>query len=592
MKKYFIILATLVFSAGLFAQISVDPQHVFYTDSLVWESRGVIKNLPPLRPYSVDSVKNILNSVLENGNEADKVKAELYWKEISGRPLHAEMKIEDTLNPGNDESKNMINVVPELNGELSLLNEKFSLGYKVGFVTRTEENENVFLPYYRNSLYDAKFDPAEVGPLYAFLNINNNFSYSINNFVFQTGIYKSGYGDFLNDGVALNDSAYHRPTFSLSYVNDFFSYAQAVSVIGATTNSGIGDVGSAKFMAFHAIDVKPFSWISGSFYESVVFGRRFDPSYLIPTPFMVSQSFSGYSDSIFMGAALNVNPVSGLNFKTDLFVDDLSVNDLVKLNFDSKNRVAWKNGVSYAPDVFWLDLVSLDYTIITPFTYSHWDFDNYSDYTMSPNTFNYQNYTNCGYAMGTNTPPNTDVIKLCASFSPVSHLKVNLSGSYTRHGNVCESLSDDEVMDYLISRENTFCTDGSIFTHPEGLYDSERGTGYFDTALNHLNFLTQDNLMSILQLSLDCDYMIFDEKWGNLSINLGYTFEFIHNKGVDSNMYKGLGDSVISNPDGTYVFGGQTYSSKEIVDMFKNQWKSSFKDIFNNFFRIGITYRF
>ncbi len=98
--------------------------------------------------------------------------------------------------------------------------------------------------------------------------------------------------------------------------------------------------------------------------------------------------------------------------------------------------------------------------------------------------------------------------------------------------------------------------------------------------------------MSILQLSLDCDYMIFDENWGNLSINLGYTFEFIHNKGVDSNMYKGLGDSVISNPDGTYVFGGQTYSSKEIVDMFKNQWKTSFKDIFNNFFRIGITYRF
>lgn len=587
-RKIILITLLSVISSGVFvsAQISCDPSSKFYIMAQGWELRGVVDRLPSLRPYPIQVIKSIMNQVMEKGTETDKKIAEEFYNYIFGKSWTVELETIDNIKlvHGDDTTGNQILVNPSLQGDISILNDFITAGYKIGWYDTTADSSN-FIPIFQNIMYDSIQDAADIGPFESYLNANTCVAVGNENLYMQTGVYRTGFGPYINEGLALNDSSYHAANFSFHLDKNIFAYTQQLSVLGATTNSGSG-LYANKFLAFHALDFYLFPKLTLTYYETIVYGGRFDPSYLFPSPYMVTQGINGCQDNLQMGVVFSYKPFSGFAWDTDLFVDDLSVNELVKLNIDSKNRIAAKTGVIYTPVNSLCSRLAADYTIITPYTYSHWEYDDATDKTMTSNTINYQNCTNNGISLGSSYPPNSDRLSFSMDLHPIPILNLEITSAFMRHANVCESLSDDEALVYLKADEGTYSTDGSVFTN-----SMSSGGKTIDTAWNHLNFLTQAHKMYIIQAGVSSEYSLKRFKWGQLAFKISYTFEYIYNKGVDSDLFEG--GNVTENSDGTYNWKDKSnLTESDLVAAAKSEWVSGFHDVMENYISLGVVFTY
>ena len=69
MKKRFLVLLMAFVSAAVFAQASLDPNDRFYQDAKNWETKKIISWLPQVRPYPAKTIRKILETVKEKGDE-------------------------------------------------------------------------------------------------------------------------------------------------------------------------------------------------------------------------------------------------------------------------------------------------------------------------------------------------------------------------------------------------------------------------------------------------------------------------------------------------------------------------------------------
>ena len=161
MKKIILLLtALLAFVSSGFAQISSDPNNTFYEDAQIWERNGIIETLPPIRPYPVGIIKKILTTVIEKGNESQAKKAQEYLEELTGRPFHAELEIDGNYKNSNGENLFALSAFPEVNGDVSFLNDIVGLGYKLGFSGYTKnaiEYMRNYVPYGYGFAHDSNF---------------------------------------------------------------------------------------------------------------------------------------------------------------------------------------------------------------------------------------------------------------------------------------------------------------------------------------------------------------------------------------------------------------------------------------------------
>lgn len=593
-KKSLSILIILFFSTSIFAQITVDPSHDFYQFAQNWYLKGYTKTLPPLRPYSKLYVNQILEDVIENGSYYDAEKAKTFYEELNKKSWNLNLKssVTSKLNSEKNFLSPFIPLFPSVYGDFSLFNDMASLGYKIGFSGYNTDNEENYRLLYTNSLHDSIRDPATIGSYKFFTDVNTVLTVGNKTIYSQLGINRLGFSPFLGKGIALNDTAYHSSNIVFSFLNEKFSYSQVYSAIGSTTNYDGSGLQPEKYIAFHQFSYKPISKFELTYYETIIFGQRFDPSYFIPTPYMIAQGIGGFADNLQMGILTNYKIFDGFLWATDIFVDDLSINDLVKFNFDTKIRVAAKTGIIYAFDSPIFNKISLDYTLITPYTYAHPD-SGEDIYWYTESKYNYQNYTNSGIPIGSTLPPNSDGFNFSFSMNPLKNLNLTFNGFFGRHANSAESLSSSRAIEYLCSK-TPYATDGSIFMHQAINND------IMEEVNEHLNFLTQSHKMYIFQLGFTAKYSLPKFKWGALKLNLSYNFEYIHNKGIDSNIYpSGEVNAKYEGNDSTKVLQGYTigddshiYNEKEIVEIYYNKWTSSFYDAFNHYFSIGFEYNF
>ena len=590
MKKLVLTFAAfLIFTVNVYAQISSDPSNSFYKDAQIWEQNGIITTLPPIRPYPVRIIKKILTTVIENGNESQVEKARYYWEELTGRPFHAELEIDGNYKNSNGDNSFAVSVFPEVNGDVSFLNDIIGIGYKIGFSGYTQtalEYMRHYIPFGHGLSHDTLQDPGDMGPFKWYLDTDDSLSIGNDNYFMQIGLNRMGYGKFLGEGLALNENAYHSANLVFTVFYDRWNYTQFYSAIGASKSYDGSALQSDKFLAFHQFEFNITPNISLAYYENIIFGKRFDISYLIPAPYMALQGLGGCNDNLQMGLMLNVKPIKGLLWSTDLFVDDISFNDLVKFNFNTKIRLALTTGVIYSPENTIFNSFALRYSMVTPYTYSHWEFTDPVRETIEGNTFNYQNYTNNGLSIGSTLPPNSDSIKFSFDFNPIKNLNLAFNFLFLRHGNSSETLPVDEAVRYLLAGENVYATDGSIYQH------TFNDQGYLGSAWNKLDFLNQEHKMYILQGGIDADYTLGKYKWGQLSIKAGYTGEFIINKGVDENMFPG--GLVSQRADGKYICNGVSdpyNSADDIVNYFKGRWVDNLKNQFNNYLYFAVQYR-
>ena len=188
---------------------------------------------------------------------------------------------------------------------------------------------------------------------------------------------------------------------------------------------------------------------------------------------------------------------------------------------------------------------------------------------------------------------------------PARNLKLSIVSSFARHANVCESITDLEALEYLCAGENVYSTDGSVFTHANFANPGKPSGKHVNSAWNHLNFLNQSHTMVIVNGGLNGEYKFTSIKKGpEVTFKAGAVFEFIHNYGVDNQMFPGgVAEGVYVDEyltgmrfaDGTYydltTVDGLVAAS-QLVESYRKSWEDQLVDQLNLFFSFGFALRF
>jgi|GEM_PF-292531 len=617
-------------SQPVFSQISTDPQDPFYTYAQGWYLKGYTSWLPQLRPYSLNAIKNILADVMNNAEGRDLELAQEFYDRITSDTFRIKLegtyskKYEKNRDTKDTSTTNQYAGGPFAVGDVQLRNW-LSLGYSLGVYANNVEDSDVN-PIWTNSAYDTVTDAVSVGPFDANINLNTNVAVTWDKLTIQGGVNRSGYGAFLGDDAALSDSSFHSPNFSVSYDGGKWSYSQIYAAVGASFNNGVKprESDDGKGFSFHSIRFAATPKLNISFYESTVFkGTKL--AYLMPAPFMAIQGIGDSNDNSQMGLLFEFHSNNGIEWATSLFADDIDLNKAFKLKFNTKNRVGIETGLIYSPLGNVVDMLTLNYTMVTPYTYAHWSYDD-TNATFTDKSYNYLNYVNHGTNMGFSIPPNSDRIMFSAKFQPFKRLSLRVFTTFMRHGNAYESLTDDErrqiyYTNYLSATEKVFyvCTydDGSngkvkslteynnwvkndspseteksrytmVRTSGGNVYNTEGG--YFaqqmflgddchiDTAWDYLNFLSQSHVMSVYQIGVDMAFELPRFRLGTWTFKFGYTWEYIHNNGVQNAML---------NYSSDYGTGIDSSDDTAWRNAYAN-WVSKLHDTINQYMYVGL----
>ena len=606
MKKRLIISILAVFAVSvLSAQVSTDPADEFYDLVEHWEIMGIISEQPPLRPYPLKRVEAILTEVIDGEYGYESEVAAEYYKRTFRRSYKLSNQGIVNARIGNDSdekdvSKQII-AIGGLCGDYEFPSI-VTAGYDMNVIISTDTTTDN-LPVYSAQRYYFK-DPVKVKSLKAYLEMDANFAVGTDKMYVQTGVNHLSFGPFYKNSAVISPDAKHTANFAFVYAGDRISYTQGLLGLSASNVQGSeGDLFSKKFLAVHSINGELWPWFNVSFYEAAIYGDRLEPAYLIPVPFMVTQGLTGFNDNCFMGLSFTVRPVPGFVWVNDFFVDDIGLNDLIKLNFDTKLRGTFQTAFKWAPvNASWLDKAEVGYTLVTPYMYTHKQnlIDPATgDWEMGTlDVINYQEYTTAGLPLGLSLPPNTEQVALSISVRPVKNLKLTARGSYSRHCNVNEDLPEDEALSYLNSPEGYLITDGGIHNHQHYLKNGDaRNQGgsedtYLDSAWSYLRLMNQDTKMHTFNAGFDVNY-ILTGKTTVLSLDLGYTFEHIINYGVDNEIFHAMGGKYVDVKDEAGAVVGKKWvgnATKEDIQKSLDAWHANLRNISNHYIRFGLKF--
>lgn len=606
MKKLFLLFALILSFNFIFAQVSVDPTDRFYKEAQGWELKGYIDPLPLIRPYPNTVIKKVLEKVIDCGVKKDAEIASAEYERIFGKPYSvyvtgageykAAQNRTESINSGTKNVKGEGGIAGEV-----VLHPLVSLGYDLGMYAEVTDYSDI-APYYKNKAEDSIFDAVSVGPIEMYLDWNMNVTVGTTDLYLTTGISKTGFGPFIDDGLTLNDTTFHSSNIMFNVTRKKWSYASIFEILGATMNnpSAYGALNDGKYLSFHVIKYRFNRYVELSYYENVLFGPRPNLAYLFPVPFMPVQNIGGANDNLQMGLMLQVRPVAGLEWATDIFVDDLEVDDIVKLNFDTKIRVAGQTGLIFSPVDNTCKRISLNYQMVLPYVYSHWEYKSDDSGYIGGDTVNYQNYTNAGVHIGSVLDPNSDKVSFSAAFHPTSFFKINFRTNFIRHANSAEAFAEDDAVEYVLAKENQYATDGSVFMHQMFSDESSDSGNHVSQAWDSLGFMTSDHKMGILQAGFDAEFDFPKRKNGLLTLFASYTFEYVRNAGVTNHVYSG-GDinwSYDSDTDTYYLDGAASTKdavyerAKTVAKDQKQDWIDKLTDRVNHYITVGFRYTY
>jgi hypothetical protein len=186
-----------------------------------------------------------------------------------------------------------------------------------------------------------------------------------------------------------------------------------------------------KMFSIHRVELYPFDWLYLSPWESVVYAKRLELSYLNPLmPFFFGQQLAGDYDNIAMGGDVAVTIAPLARLYASLFVDEISFPPLSTFFSRPDNQYAWQAGVKVPlPWPAW-SLFVFQYTKIEPYTYTHY-LQTVPQYTQPIDI----SYTNDGENLGYHLPPNSDEFLVRLSAHPLPALAVTAQYQLIRHGN-------------------------------------------------------------------------------------------------------------------------------------------------------------
>ena len=537
MKKIlYIVLLAIVFCVNSYAQAPVDLFDPFYEDLSIWEGCGLINDAPSVRPYPLQEIERLLQIVMEKGDAGQRRKAAEYQARFFQHIFHFGGKAEFNSAWQSSKNENQFFITPFGTLNYSLTKLLTISAYLSVNLMNTLDNENL-LPAYSYSQKDIADDAGNIGKLKLLPMFNTSATFGTPEYYITAGLGRTSYGPFHDSGIFISRDAFHAGHFILTINKKKWAYNQVLLLLAATNDHSDhkdrkDSIGPQKFLASHSIDIRPLTWLSFSIIDTMSYGGRFEPMYLIPfSAFFLGQSVYSFPDNSLIGLSATVKPIRGLRIDSAFYVDDIGLNEILKFK-DAKWRLAGEFGISYTmPNTHWFSFVDLNYTLVMPYMYTHVDDDDY-------NKPNYQNYTHHGSPLGTNLDPNSDRIHLKLKFRPLHGLDINLSDTFIRHANTTESITDIEMIKDYLARKYT--TDGSVFNHPT-ITDraSDGSTAWKNHAFLYTTpFMRQQTIQYVNQLALDVScHLPIVKSGGYMLFKFGYVFEANINPGVRRDIY-------------------------------------------------------
>ncbi len=525
-------------------RVATDLDDEIYEYLQMWEDRGYLRRpLPYLRPYPLQVIQDALEDVIARAPRRQAARAEEFLRHIDREPgiqLRGEHLSE--FSPGGEYFGATGGAVQST----GYLRDNLSMSGRIGMylIDEPEVADDAY-PRAMRGDYDYFRDDSRIGALgreYLLTpSVQGVAAFGSDSVYLQAGLTRGSYGPFYDSGVILTPGAPHAGHYSFTYRSNRFTYQHLMMSLTATKDDGTArdhradtrTVRPNKFLVLHGLTFHLTDWLDFSLHESITYGQRFDPVYLVPTSVLIyNQIYYGQRDTAFIGLGANARLPYDFAASATLYVGDTSFNDLARFNFDTRYKAAAQTGVRWTPFREVLERVSADYTFVLPYTYTHrrespgdgtrFQYDDHDDVWFESPEYNYQNYTHHGQSLA-DMDPNSDRIRLQGRLRPNRFVTINLHSAFLRHANATPG---DDVYDE-VNLENVGTSDGSV-------YDSgyvRGGEHLFD----NLEFLTQDTIERIIQLGFDTEITFpvsvewFTATTGNpgaLTFDFGYTFEY------------------------------------------------------------------
>jgi len=532
MKKITVCVALLLVGlyVNIFAQAPVNIFDPFYEDLSIWEGIGLINDAPSIRPYPLQEIKRILHIIIETGDPAQKQRAEEYYKRFFGTTFHFGGMIDLAVKAPQKQRELNLSPFMDLN---YALHDLFTISGKVSAFLTNKLFSQALTPEFQYSKYDIADDAVHIGSFYILPLFNTGVAIGTPEYYFTAGIARTNYGPFYENSPFIGSQAIHQGQFIFVVNKEKWTYNQAFLTLTATDDQG-GNRNPGKFIVIHSLNVRPFSWLSLGVVDTIVYGKRFEPLYMLPlSAFFISQGLYDFPDNSLIGGTFTIKPLQGLRLDGMLYADDLGFNEIVKFKKDAKWRMSGQFGITYTmPYSHWFSFADLNYTFVLPYTYTHYDSHRITE-------LNYKNYTHNGVPLGSNLEPNSDRIQLRLKFRPLYGLDINFSETFIRHANVTESMTDITILKDYVSKKYT--TDGSSFNHATATQwnnEKQESEARRFAFLHSTPFMKQQTIQYVNQLGLDvsCHLPILQSS-GYMLFKLGYVFEVNINSRVQKDIY-------------------------------------------------------
>ena len=177
-----------------------------------------------------------------------------------------------------------------------------------------------------------------------------------------------------------------------------------------------------RWVAYHELTVQPFPFLSFSGYEMINYSNRgAELAYLNPVNrYAFGEWELQDQDNGWFGATMTVRPIKGVEFATELSMDDLGEKSDIfsKKIYPATSRFGRRYSLHWAspwPLVFWTE-----YTRLDPFLYSH--------------PYDLNAHTDKGIALGSQVGPNADRMEFGAELWGKGRTFFKLSLSQNRQG--------------------------------------------------------------------------------------------------------------------------------------------------------------
>ncbi|WP_156104681.1 hypothetical protein [Spirochaeta lutea] len=556
----FTVLLILLSAAGGFAQNLSDVFDPIYDDLGDWELAGFIDPLPQMRPYAAQDVVRLLNDALEGAQPvAGSVPPAIlqrmaYYKDALLNPVAPLRFIGFTQQRLARGDENQYFSVTGAAGQIIWpIADLVHLSASI-YPNLVDRADGHALPAGQRHTRDWINDGANITlgdrTLWALSQVTSHLTIGSPSLHAYASITRSSFGPFDHDGIIFSPQSPFGIRFGYVWRTPTFEYNFTYRPITATTNTGAGR-GSGKHTVMHSVNARILPWLELGFWETVVYGERFEPGYFVPvSSLFLSQGIVGFSDNSLLGVSATFHPGLGLRLPFQVFADDVDFNEVVKFNFNTKLKLSLQTGIQWAPgavNIPVLRRVAFDYTAVMPYMYSHRNPDTPGQTEAWLTNMNYTNYTHAGSNMATGLPPNSDRFRLAVDAEPLTGLRLGLSLEQHRHGNASTGQDIDPAT-----------ATGTIFDPGYGGSEGKTATfqpPYTDpTGQPYTRFLTQDILEYTRQLGITARWDLdltsppwqksgasakapdsdFKPRLPQFTSGIGYTLESITNAGLIS----------------------------------------------------------